>query len=61
MNDRAALELARELAMAVREALAKGCVHRNRAGKVLNTEIEILETMLSEGGVEVQEPLLSRR
>lgn len=50
------LENAHALIEAVRNALAAGCVHRNRAGKVLATEREIVECLLREGGVEVEDP-----
>lgn len=45
------VEKALALITAVRDALAKGTKHYNRAGKLLLTEREILETLRTEGAV----------
>lgn len=44
-------DLAIVLLQEIREALAKGTKHYNEAGKLLTTELEIIECMLAEGGV----------
>lgn len=46
---------ARLLVESISHALASGVVHRNSAGKVLGTVVEVLECLRSEGGVECEE------
>lgn len=49
-------QAATALAGAVTMAIARGCVHRNKAGEVLSTPRAVLECLLAEGSVDVQEP-----
>jgi len=41
----------------LRGSLARGLVHRNRAGRMLTTELEVLLCMREEGMVTLQRPL----
>lgn len=44
-------EMAIELIAEIRAALVRGTKHYNKAGKLLTTEKEIVETLLAEGAV----------
>lgn len=61
--DKDLLAIGKALVMitAIRDALDRGCIHRNKAGVILRTDREIVECILAEGGVEVEEPPASER
>lgn len=44
-------EMALVLVEEIRAALARGTKHYNKAGQLLTTEKEIVEVLLSEGGI----------
>jgi hypothetical protein len=61
MSDAQNRENALLLIKSIRNALDRGCIHRDRAGNVLTSELAVLECLQREGSCTVQEPTNTRR